>query len=97
MVCAAYFPVGWVVVQKVVAAEAADPIAVAVEAHPIVGFAADTVEDTEHQSTGLGLAVDSPVEVEGSLEVVDNLADVVDPDSPGPDSLAGDGRRTMGP
>lgn len=91
--------------QKVVAAEAADPIAVveghsiavAVEAHPIVGFAADTVEDTERQSTGLGLVADSPVEVEGSLEVVDNLADVVGLDSPGPDSLAGDGRRKMGP
>lgn len=91
-------------VQRVVAAEAADPIAVvegrsiavAVEAHPIVGFAADIVEDTERQSTGPGLAADSPVE-EGSLEVVDNLADVVGLDSPGPDSLADDGHRTMGP
>lgn len=91
--------------QRVVAAEAANPtavveghsIAVAAEAHPIVGFAADTVEGTERQSTGPGLAADSPVELEGSLEAVDNLADVVGLDSPGPDSLAGDGRQTMDP
>jgi hypothetical protein len=100
VVYAAYFPVGWAE-QRAVAVEAAGPIAVvgarsiavAAEAHPIAGFAADTVEDTGRLSTGPDLLADRPVK--GNLEVVDNLA-AVGLDSLGLDSLAGGGRQTMG-
>jgi hypothetical protein len=85
-------------VRRVVDGEAAGPIAVvAVEEDPIAGSGAGTGEDTERQSTGLGLmedilVEDSLVEVAGILEAVGSLADADLVGLPG--NLAGGGCQT---